>query len=61
MQLGHLLLGDLRLLQRGGDLRERQEPSFLAFGDERTELVDLHDRRLLRQQDFGLGAQPLDP
>ena len=61
MQLDDLLLGDLHLLQAGGDLLEGQEPPLLAFGDQRAKLVDLHDRRLAREQCFGLGAQTLDP
>ena len=34
VELDDLLLGDLDLLQAGGDLLERQETAFLAFGDE---------------------------
>ena len=59
VQLRDLLLGDLHLFQRGGDLLERQEASFLAFGDERTKLVDLRDRRVARQQCIGLCCQTL--
>ena len=61
VELDDLLLRDLDLLQAGGDLLEGQETAFLAFGDERTQLVDLRDRRLALEQCFGLSAQPLDP
>ena len=50
MQLPQLLLGDLDLLQRGGDLLERQEAALLALRDQRPKLVQLVDRRLVRQQ-----------
>ena len=58
VQLRDLLLGDLDLFQRGGDLLDGQDPPFLAFGDERAKLVDLGDRRFIRQECFGLGAHP---
>ncbi len=50
VQLLHLLLGDLDLLQAGLDLREGQHPSLLSFGDQRTQLVKFDDRRLIAQQ-----------
>src|SRR4051794_22512289 len=59
MQLCDLLLRDLHLFQRGGDLLEGQEPALLAFGDERTELVDLRDGRVARQQCVSLACQTL--
>ena len=61
VELDDLLLGDLDLLQAGGDLLEGQETALLAFGDEGAQLVDLRDRRLALEQCFGLSAQPLDP
>jgi hypothetical protein len=57
VELGHLFLGDLDLLQTGGDLLEGQVPPFLPFGDERTKLLDLRDRSLALEQCFGLRAQ----
>jgi hypothetical protein len=61
VQLGDLLLGHLDLLQAGGDLREGQDTALLALRDELTQFVDLRDRRLVSQQNLGLGAQLLDP
>src|SRR5829696_4471324 len=61
VELDDLLLGDLHLFQAGGDLLERQEPTLLAFGDQRPQLVDLGDRRLALEQCLSLSAQPLDP
>src|SRR5215217_4521514 len=61
VELDDLLLRDLDLLQAGGDLLEGQEPTLLAFGDQRAQLVDLGDRRLALEQCFSLCAQPLDP
>ena len=61
MELGDLLLRDLDLLQRGGDLREGQDASVLAFRYERAKFIDLRDGDLFRQQHVRFGAQPLDP
>ena len=62
MQLRDLLLGDLDLLEVGGDLLEGQEPSLLAFGDQLAQLVELPDRRLVGEQNLGLGAHaPIFP
>ena len=57
VELGDLLLGDLDLLQRGGDLREGEEALLLALRDQWTELFDLRYGDLLRQQNFRFGAQ----
>ena len=46
MQLAHLLLGHLDLLEARGDLLERQEAALLAVGDETAQLLDLEERRL---------------
>ena len=59
VQLGDLLLRDLHLFQRGGDLLERQEAALLTFGNERTELVDLRDGRVAHQQCVCLCCQTL--
>ena len=47
---GELLLRDLGLLEGGRDPGDGQEPLVLAFGDERSQLVDLGDRRLVGQE-----------
>ena len=49
MELLHLLLRDLDLLERGGDLLERQDALLLTLGDQRAKLVQLDDRRLVSQ------------
>ncbi len=54
MQLLHLLLRDLHLLQGGSDLLERQVAALLTFGDQLTELLHLRDRSLVRQQNCSL-------
>jgi hypothetical protein len=38
------------LLERRGDLGEAEDALLLSFSDERSELLDLGDRDLLRQQ-----------
>jgi len=48
MQLLHLLLGDFDLLERRGDLVERQESPLLAIRDQPAELIELIDRRAVR-------------
>lgn len=53
MELGHLFLGDVDLLERALELLKRQEPAFLRFGDQRPEFVDLIDRRLVREKYLG--------
>ena len=57
VQLEDLLLGDLHLLEAGGDLLDGQEPPLLAFRDQRAELVELRDGCLVGEQYVGLGAQ----
>ncbi len=54
VQLVQLLLGDLHFLERRGDVVERQEPALVAFRDQRAKLVQLIDRRFVRQQHFCL-------
>jgi hypothetical protein len=49
VELLHLLLGDLDLLERGRDLLERQDALLLPFGDQRLELVEVDDGRLVVQ------------
>jgi hypothetical protein len=62
VKLLDLLLGDLDLLQRGGDVVECQEAALLAVRDEATELVELIDGSLVRQQNFVLDrSAPLEP
>jgi GTP cyclohydrolase I/GTP cyclohydrolase-4 len=56
VQLGELLLRDLDLLERRRDLLEGQEPPVLALADERAQLLQLVDRRLVREQRFGLDS-----
>ena len=46
VQVAHLLLGDLDLLEAGGDLLEGQEAALLAVGDQAAQLLDLEERRL---------------
>ena len=46
VQVAHLLLGDLDLLEAGGDLLERQIAPLAALGDQRAQLLDLEERRL---------------
>ncbi|MGK2936693.1 MAG: hypothetical protein ACSLFR_02645 [Solirubrobacteraceae bacterium] len=53
MKLGHLFLRDLYLFERALKLLEGQEPAFLGFGDQRTQLVELVDRRLVREKYLG--------
>ncbi len=50
VQLLDLLLGDLDLLEACRDLRERQKAPLLPFGDQRSQLFELRDRRLVAQQ-----------
>ena len=56
VQLLDLLLGDLDLLEAGGDLLERQEAALLAFGDQRPELLGLGDRSFVGEQYLWLVA-----
>ena len=49
MQLGHLLLRDLDLLEGGRDLLEGQEASLLTVGDELTQVVHLPDGCLVSE------------
>jgi hypothetical protein len=60
VELRQLLLRDLDLFERGGDLLDGEEPALLPFVDERSELVELRDGCLVSKQNVGLGAQP-DP
>jgi hypothetical protein len=59
VQLRHLLLRHLHLLERGGDLLDGQESPLLGLGDQRAQLVDLVNRGFVRQQCIGFRAQPL--
>jgi hypothetical protein len=59
VQLAHLLLGDLDLLQGGRDLVERQKAPLLTIRDERPKLVQLVDRRFVSQQNFILDDSAL--
>ena len=62
MQLLHLLLGDLHLLEARLDLREGQEAALLTLGDQRSQLVELRDRSLIRQKYYLLaGHRALRP
>ncbi len=45
VQALHLLLGDLHLLERGGDLLERQVALLLALGNERLQLLGVRRTR----------------
>src|SRR5207248_4769965 len=54
VELGQLLLGDLDLLERGGDLLEGEEAALLALREERLELVGLGERRFVGEQSVGL-------
>jgi hypothetical protein len=48
VELGDLLLGDLDLLQCGGDLLEGQVSALPAQGDQPAKLLDLRDRAVPR-------------
>src|SRR5918996_3158150 len=65
MELGHLLLGDLDLLEGRRDLLEGQKAALLAFGDQPPDLFDVEELRLarLRQKRYSvmLVRQPLAP
>jgi hypothetical protein len=62
VQLLHLFLGDLDLLERRGDLVEGQEAALLPVRDQAAQLVELVDRSLVRQQNFVLDrSAPLGP
>jgi hypothetical protein len=62
VQLLDLLLGDLDLLERRGDVVEGQKAAFLAVCDETAELVELVDRCLVRQQNLFIDrSAPLGP
>ena len=50
VELLHLLLGDVHLLQAGLDLRERQHAALGPFRDQRLELLELSDRCLIGKQ-----------
>jgi len=54
VQLVDLLLGDLDLLERRGDLVEGQKTALLAVGDQTPELVELMDGSAVRQQNLVL-------
>ncbi|CAA9528420.1 MAG: hypothetical protein AVDCRST_MAG67-4264 [uncultured Solirubrobacteraceae bacterium] len=56
MQLLELLLRDLHLFECPRDLVEREKAALLPIGDERSQLVELVDRRLVRQQNFVFDA-----
>jgi hypothetical protein len=47
VQLPDLLLGDVDLLERRGDLVEGQKPALLTVRDELTELVEFVDGSLV--------------
>jgi hypothetical protein len=51
-QLAQLLLRDVDLLQRAGDVVERQIAPLLALRDQGPKLVQFMDRRLVRQQNL---------
>jgi len=55
----HLLLGDLDLFQRSRDLVEGEEAPLVSFGDQRTQLIQLVDGRLVRQQNLLDRTAPL--
>ena len=60
VELLQLLLGDLDLFQRAGDLLEGQEPSLLRLRNKWTKFVQLVDRCLIREQHLDLdGSAPL--
>jgi len=56
VQLLDLLLGDVHFLQARLDLSKRQEPSFLSFRDQRTQLIELRNRSFIGQQNNPLMA-----
>ena len=62
MELLHLLLGDLDLLQTGGDLVEGEKATLLPLGDEVAKLLELRNRRLIAKHDDCLvGHSPETP
>jgi hypothetical protein len=52
VQLLELLLRDLHLFERGGDLVERQKAPLLTIRDEGPQLVQFVDRSFIGQQNF---------
>ena len=52
MQLAQLLLRDLDLFERGGDVLERQKAALLAIRDQRPKLIQLVNRGFVRQQNL---------
>jgi hypothetical protein len=54
VQLLKLLLGDLYLLERGRDVVERQVAPLLTVRDQPTQLIELMNGCLVRQQNFVL-------
>src|SRR5262249_32644162 len=56
VEVSHLFLGDLHLLEARGDLGERQKALLMTFANEPSELLHLNDGGLLRQQN--LDRQP---
>ena len=50
MEVSHLFLGDLHLLEARGDLGKRQEALLLTLANEPSELLHLHDGGALGQQ-----------
>src|SRR5204862_1366840 len=50
MELSHLFLGDLDLLEALRDLLEGQEAALLALADKGSKLLDLSDRSFIREQ-----------
>jgi hypothetical protein len=52
VQLVHLLLGDLDLLQGGRDLVERQKATLVAVGNQPPQLVQILDRGAISKQNL---------
>jgi hypothetical protein len=54
MELSQLLLRDVDLLQRGGDVVERQKSALLTIGDQRPKLIQLINWSFVRKQNLVL-------
>jgi hypothetical protein len=56
MELDHLLLGDVDLVELGRDLLDVEKAALSSLVDQRAKLVDLGDRRLVGEQLVRLGG-----
>jgi hypothetical protein len=59
VELEHLLLGDLHLVEAGRYLLEREIAAVLSRQDERPKLLGLRDGRFVREQSLWLFHSPV--